>query len=327
MARASASRAAALFAAAALAASVASAGTAQQTVHVGPYPVTVATGYGSIWVGTHHNQVLNRIDPKRNRIDQRIILHATPCGELAAGFAQVFVPDCLDEGGGTVAVSVRTGRVRRIFAGGSPVVGFGSLWTLEVSGAYVDRFDPRSGVRLARIPTGVDDGAGGGQESLGTTGAGAVWLGDQAAKVAVRIDAARNRVAAVIPLRGALAQARPEQGYAGAGPMAFAGGDVWYGNPAGVFRIDPHTNAAKRLPVKIGALDAWGDIDVVAGAGSVWVRSSGSTVTRLDAHTGHRLGRYAATGGGGGLTIAFGSLWVANAADDSVWREPLHGAE
>lgn len=36
---------------------------------------------------------------------------------------------------------------------------------------------------------------------------------------------------------------------------------------------------------------------------------------------GHQL---PATGGGGGIAVARGSLWIANAGADTVWREPLH---
>lgn len=28
-------------------------------------------------------------------------------------------------------------------------------------------------------------------------------------------------------------------------------------------------------------------------------------------------------GGGGDITVAFGSLWVYNAGSDSIWREPI----
>ncbi len=54
------------------------------------------------------------------------------------------------------------------------------------------------------------------------------------------------------------------------------------------------------------------------------MRTSGKTVTRIDPATGTVVGSYPATGGGGGLAIAYGSLWVANANADTTWREPIH---
>jgi glutamine cyclotransferase len=297
--------------------------TSRTVIRTPAYPIWAVSGYGAIWVGAHHDTVLYRISPKTDRVVGTIRLQKTPCGQPALGVGAIFVPDCRQEGGNTLEVSAKTGRVVRTFTGGMGVFADHSLWTLTDSGAFVQRFDPKTGVRLARIPTGVADGAGGGLEYLGASGAGAVWLGDQAAKTVLRIDTGTNKVTAVIPLPGAATQASPEQGYAAGGPMAFANGKVWYANPAGVYEIDPATNQATLLRVKIGNLWAWGDIVFTAGAGSVWVRASGTTVARIDPATGDVIANYRATGGGGGIAVAFGSLWVANAGADTTWREPI----
>lgn len=278
---------------------------------------------GSVWVGTHHDTTIYRINPATGRITRRVFDSRTPCGEPAAGFGFLFVPDCLDEGGTTIAISTRTNKPVRELRGGSAVVGYGSVWTLSLSGSIVYRLDPHSGVVLARIATGLNEGAGGGQESLGVAGAGSIWLGSQTTKTIVRISAASNKVTNVTALTGGEASATSAQGYAGGGPMAFAGGKVWYGNPAGVFEVDPTTNIATLLPISIGSLDGWGDITFATGRGSVWVRTSGSRVTRIDSSTGKVTGTYPATGGGGGLAIVGNYLWVANALSDTTWREPV----
>jgi hypothetical protein len=69
----------------------------------------------------------------------------------------------------------------------------------------------------------------------------------------------------------------------------------------------------------------WGDIPIVSGAGSVWLRTSDPKLDRIDPATGRVRATYPAAnaGGGGGLAVAFGSLWVENAGSDSVWREPI----
>jgi hypothetical protein len=303
---------------------VASATQGTTVIRTPAYPIWAVSGFGSIWVGAHHGTILYRISPKTNHVVRIVSIRRTPCGQPAIGLGAIFVPDCSIEGGKTLEISAKTNNVVRIFPGGMGVIADGSLWTIDPSGAVVQRFDPQTGVKLATISTGLSDGPGGGAEYLGTSGAGAVWLGDQAAKTVLRIDTGTNTITAVIPLPGAVTAASPEQGYAAGGPMAFAGGKVWYANPAGVYEIDPSDSQATLLQVKIGNLDAWGDMAVASGAGSVWVRTSGTTVTRIDPATGDVLGSYPATGGGGGLCIAYGSLWVANAFAGTTWRESIN---
>jgi len=320
-------RVASISALAALAGVIVAAATAATNARVAiktpGYPIFAVGAGGAVWVGTHHEQVVYRISPKTNRVVKTIIVGHTPCGEPVVGFGAIFFNDCLDEGDRTLELATRSNKIVRTYAGGTPVVGYGSVWTLDTTGKSVRRFDPQTGVKIATIATGLTDENGGGEASLGTAGAGSVWLSDQLAKTVVRIDAATNKVVAVIPLPGAATQAAASQGYAAGGPMTFAGGKAWVGNPAGVYAVDPATNTAALLRVKIGALNAWGDIAITSAGGSVFARTSGNTVTQIDAASGNVVGTYPAAGGGGGIAKAFGSLWVANAASDSVWREPL----
>lgn len=306
------------------AASLVGAGTQTRlVVKTPPYPIWAAYANGTVWVGTHHSSLIYRIAPASGRIVKRVIDSRTPCTEPATGFGSIYVGDCIDEGTSTIQISARLNKPVRELPGDSPVVGFGSVWTLSGSGSLVRRFDPRTGVVLARIPTNLNEGVGGGQESLGTAGADSIWLGSQTTKTVLRISAATNKVTSVIALPGAAASATPDQGYAGGAQMAYAAGKVFYGNPAGVFEIDPSTNTARLLAIKIGALDYWGDITFATGLGSVWVRTSGTQVTRIDPASGSVVGTYPAAGGGGGMAIVGHSLWVTNAALDTTWREPV----
>jgi virginiamycin B lyase len=286
------------------------------------YPIFAVSGYGSIWVGAHHGVVVYRINPATNRIVKQIIIGHTPCGQAAVGFGAIFVPDCIDEGGDTLEISAKTNKVVRKFPGGA-ALGYGSVWTVNADGTLLRRLDPQSGVTLAKVPTGFP-GGGSGNGCVGVAGAGGMWLGSDVNKTVTRIDAATNKIVALIPLPGAATQPSPAQGYASGCEMALAGGKVWYGNPAGIYEIDPATNTATLLRIKIGNLDKWGDIVFATGLGSVWVRTSGTSVTRIDPATGNVIRSYPATGGGGGLTVSYGSLWVTNAGADSTWREPVH---
>lgn len=295
---------------------------ARTVIRTAGYPIFAVSGYGSIWVGTHHGQSLYRISPQTNRISKRVNLSGTPCGTPVMGRNVLLVPDCQDEGGNTLAVSPKTNRVVKVFRSAVGAYAYGSYWGLTLDAQSVKRLDPQTGVTIASIPSGISaDGAD--YACVGAAGAGSVWFGADADKTVSRIDAATNKVVAVIPLPGAQAQPGPNQGYAGGCPMIYAGGKIWRANPAGVFEIDPATNTARLLHITIGNLYAWGDMMFAVGAGSLWVRTSGSAVTRIDPATGNVLGTYPATGGGGGLTVAYGSLWVANAAFDTVWREPI----
>ena len=114
-----------------------------------------------------------------------------------------------------------------------------------------------------------------------------------------RVDAATNTVT-VIPLPGAALQPGPTQGYAGPASMAFTAGKVWFGNPAGVYEIDPATNKATLLKIPIGNFSQLGGISVVGGAGSVWGAhvGVGGDEDRLPA-TGQVLGHYPVPGGRG----------------------------
>lgn len=297
--------------------------TGVTVISTSTYPMWAVSGFGSIWVADHHSDDLYRISPKTNRVVKIVSTRHSQCGEPALGAGVIFVGECDIEGSKTFEVSAKTNHVVRIFSGFTPVVADGSLWLLDPSGGFVERFDPRSGVRLTKIPTGLSDGAGAPGVHLGTSGAGSVWVGDQLAKTVLRIDTATNKVTAVIPLPSAATEQSPDQGNAAGGPMAFAGGKVWYANPAGIYEIDPATNTATLLHVQIGTLDGWGDIIFATGAGSVWVRTSSTTVTRIDPDTGNVVGSYPATGGGGGMCVAYGSLWVANSLTGTTWREPI----
>jgi hypothetical protein len=105
--------------------------------------------------------------------------------------------------------------------------------------------------------------------------------------------------------------------------MAFAGGKIWCGNPAGIYEIDPATNRAALLPIKIGELGAWGPIGITRWHNRVFVRTSGNAVTEINARSDKVVGMYPATGGGGVPAVGYGALWIPNAGDDTTWRESL----
>ncbi len=283
-------------------------------------PIWSVPAYGSIWIGTHHQDVY-RVNPATNAIVDEITLPRPACGEPAVGFGALFIPECTDAGGNTFQLSAATHKVVRQLAGAGAAVGGGSVWTVNPDANHVWRYDPTTGKRIASVATHVLLGAA--NVTAGTSGGGSLWLGDQVDNTVIRVSLAANRTTAVIPLPGAVTTGKPDQGFASGGQMLYAFGKVWTGNPAGVYVVDPSTNKATRLDVRIGNLWAWGDIIFSAGDGSVWVRNTDSAVTRIDPKSGKAVGTYPATGGGGGSYVADRSLWVSNMGANTVWREPL----
>lgn len=89
-----------------------------------------------------------------------------------------------------------------------------------------------------------------------------------------------------------------------------------------IAEYDPNTGNTSTLRIRGKALSQFGDQPAAAGADSLWLRTSDGVVSRIDPHTGHRLATYPADpdGGGGFLTVAYNSLWIANFGSDTLWR-------
>jgi hypothetical protein len=185
------------------------------------------------------------------------------------------------------------------------------------------RIDPRSGVVLATIPVpGARVGAPTLEWALAGVADGSAWAVTE--KTLVRVSTATNAVTSVIPLPGA---ENPvfAMGETGTSYLAMLGGKLWVANYPGLYEIDPTTNVATYTGVKVGPFVEWGDSPVIAANGSLWVRTTDNQVVQMgpDLRVQHRYP--AAIGGGGGsIAVAFGSLWVDNAGEDTTSREPLH---
>ena len=94
------------------------------------------------------------------------------------------------------------------------------------------------------------------------------------------------------------------------GPAAIVGGYVWVVSPAGLYRIDPQSNAAELLSLAVTPFSQWGLPNVSPGpGGTLFMRTSDRVVTQIDP-SGAPLRTYAASGGGGETAVGFGSLWI-----------------
>ena len=277
----------------------------------GPAFVTAYRGW--IWVGAHRGDELFKINPRTNKVVHAYPVSDSVCNVVGSG-PDVFVSGCGDLNMNTL-IRVRTGKVRRGPSGFPPLAYAHSLWWLSGSlPAVLERLDPKTHVVLKTF-RGID------AEGPPRTGGGSIWI--PGLTTLTRVDT-RNDTQTVIPLPGAKAAPGPNQGYAVVWNIAFTPGTVWIPNPAGIYRVDERTNAASLLPgIHIGNLDQLGDIAIVAAKGSLFIRPTAKQVVRIDPATGAVTARYPATGGGGDIAVAFGSLWVTNFITDTTWRIPL----
>ena len=195
-----------------------------------------------------------------------------------------------------VRLTLPSGKVRSTPLSGAPiavVAGLGAVWALD-SGGTVSRLDPRTGRVTATIST----------ESAAPynlwIGDGSLWSVDDRAGTVVRIDPARRKVVARIPV--------------GDGPadLIFRGKRAWVidHRDLGLVLIDTATNRARKLATVPGDAPeriAW-------AAGSLWATGRGTDLLRLDPETGAVQTTIEIGAGGIDVVANAGSLWVPTRA-------------
>jgi hypothetical protein len=289
------------------------------------FPTGIAPAFGSIWITTHRSGMLYRIDPKTNRQTAAIDVADSLCGNPVVYGEMLVVSGCnVGESGFLNGVSYeidpRTNTVIRRIPGQFPVPGAGSIFTQR--GSSILRIDPRSGVVLAtiRVPA-ARVGAPTFEWALVGVADGSVWATTE--KTLVRVSTATNAVTKVIPLPG---YENPvfAMGEIGTSYLATLGGKLWVAQYPGLYEIDPTTNVATYTGVTVGPFVAWGDAPLTAANGSLWVRTTDNLVVQMgaDLQVQHRY-PVEIGGGGGSIAVAFGSLWVDNASEDTTSRVPL----
>ncbi len=206
---------------------------------------------------------------------------------------------CKEEGR-VMRVTLSSGRRSTTPLRGSPiavVAGLGAVWALDTDGV-VSKLDARNG----RVTTTIATGAAAPYNLW--IGGGSLWSVDDATGTVLRIDPARRKVVARIPV--------------GDGPadMVFRGARAWVINhrDLGLVAIDTATNRPRKLANVPGDAPerlAW-------AAGSLWVTGRGTDLLRLDPETGAVKATVEIGAGGIDVVANGGSLWVparAAAAD------------
>ena len=270
-------------------------------VPVGGRPASVVFAHGSLWVANLDDDTVQRIDPKAGLI-----------GTIPTGTA----PSGLAGGRGAVWAIGADGVVQRIHPEFNEVVERietvkgGALLTAGPSaGAVAATTNAVWAVsggffaipRLVKIDPAKNEVAATVPTGNGPTavavGFGDVWIADSFENTVSRIDAAGVEVATIPVGNGARAVAAGE-------------GAVWVVESLddSVVRIDPDTNSVTTT-IAVGRYPS----SIAVGGGAVWVANRhGGTVSRIDPKTNLVVETIEAGASPAGLVVAAGSVWVTN---------------
>lgn len=213
-----------------------------------------------------------------------------PTQTLALGFGAAWVA-CKEErrllriphAGAARSIPLRGGEVIAVAAG------LGSIWTLDTN-ATLSRIAPSSRRVVARIELGAA------RPYNLWVGAGSVWSVDDATGEVIRVDPATRRIVARIAV--------------GDGPsdIVFQGTSAWIVNhrDRGLVLLDTRTNTADKLATLPG--DAPERIALLGG--SLWITGRGTDLIEADPATGAVRRTIEIGAGGIDVVAGAGSLWV-----------------
>ena len=277
----------------------------------GGAPAAAVPAYGSVWVMDHRGTMLYRIDPATGKIEASVDAGEGACFPPQIGFGRIFVSGC--EGGDTVVVDPEKEQVVATSqCGGWMAFAAGSIWS--PGGGGILRCDPATYKTTATIKHA-------GSFAGLAYDAGSIWAANMSDATVERIDPATNKVVATISA-GARALGDVDEN------LLVAFGSVWVSSDydTRIFRIDPSTKAVRVYHPDVRSLGDFNTRTLVAGMGSLWIRTSLAAVTRFDPRTMKPVQTYPTDtwdGGGGEIAVAGGSLWIPNPEEDTIWRESV----
>jgi hypothetical protein len=205
---------------------------------------------------------------------------------------------------------------------------FGSVWAADSKNLQVLRVDPRSHAVQARIRTGGDTNAFGGDPLL-NAGAGAVWAVARAPSSdgghrVLRIDPATNRITARVTMPSAQA------------PIVFdlviEQGRPWVISNRGAIELDPATARPVSYVKMRQPLAEPGPLWAVIARGELWVLTRNGTLDRYDLGSGRRTASDQVPVAGAQMVVPTdeGLIYGANGGElllvrdgREVWRREL----
>ena len=247
--------------------------------------------------------VLDRLDPKTNKIGDAVADLTKPCGGAVTAFGSIWVPSCATQA--LVRIDPKTFKVTATaptgLGTGAPLLAAtaDSIWVLSDTKTTLSRVDPERNIVVAelRLPAGCN--------SL-TFGETALWVTCPADNRVVRVNPQTNLAEKYIEVADT-----PES-------LAIGENSVWvYCRKEGkVERIDPKTNKSTKT-IETSVPGARGAIAV--GLGSAWLTQEGFPLTRIDPQNDKVVQQFWGAGGGA-LQIAGNALWLTNLHEKTLWR-------
>jgi streptogramin lyase len=269
-------------------------------IATGLHPCGAAAARGSVWVANYDSGSLVRIDPRRDRVSQRIRLAPGIC-PVAIASSSVWVAN--DKTNVVYRVDPRRGRVlTRIRVARWPAhfaVGAGGVWVSNYEHGLVLRLDPQSG-RLTRAYK-----VGGNPSGLAIVD-GRLWVAFGRGTSLGRVDVATGAVTH-FPL-----------GHRAPGFLTAIRGDLWTSTADGyVLRVDARKGKVTATFPVPGT-----PAEVAAGPGGlVWAaEKERNTLTRIDPATNRVVDVTGAGPGAFSVVAAAGDVWVTSFAGNDVWR-------
>jgi len=267
----------------------------------------VAITPDAVWVGATGPFSVQRIDPKTNRLTDKVELPGEPCAGLAVGFGALWVPVCGDHPG-LARIDLATRRLTgvtplpSVMAEAGITAGGDSLWLPLDARGTLGRLDPKTG----RLRQTISLAAGSFNPLFA---AGVVWVTGFDTGQLSAVDAATGE------LLGATAVGpHPRFLIAGAGA-------VWTLNQEDgtVSRV---TIEDRRLAATIPlGLPGHGG-DIAFGGGRLFVTLSGVPLTTVRVADNRPLRQWVGRGGDS-LRVGHGAVWLTDYDGGTVGRYPL----
>jgi hypothetical protein len=212
---------------------------------------------------------------------------------------------------------------------GQLTAGFGSVWAADTKNLDVLRVDPRTHKVTARIHTGGDTNAVGG-DPIVNAGAGALWAlarapGPDGGHRVLRIDPRTNEVTSRVTLPAGQAPI--------VGDIQIEQGRPWVVTSAGAIGLDPATGRPESfVKIRKPAGEPW-PIWTTIGDGKLWVITRAGTVDAYDLASGRRVASAPLPVAGAGLLaptsegvlygLSDGTLALARQDGKLAWKRRL----
>lgn len=260
-----------------------------------PGPRGFAASGEAMWVVGGPDGAVSRIDPSTNKVAATIALKGEPCASPAADFGALLVPRCGTTGIERIDAKSNAIEARLVVrvepTANSMATGVGSVWVITDRAGTVARLDPVVGITVAEVY------APSGSESM-VFGEGGLWIASPEQNLVTRVNPYNNLIVERIEV--------PK----GPSHLAVGEGAVWSWNreDGSVSRIDPRSNTVSATIPAAAPAGGVGRIAVLAG--SVWVATGATALTRIDART-NRVAQIFTGPGGGSIAAAHDSLWMA----------------